>query len=65
MADFDELPPGSRAARAKGCICPRSDGITVKRLPKCPLHGSPDATPAVDDLKDMQVREVARRKSLK
>jgi hypothetical protein len=65
MADFDELPPGSWAARAKGCICPRSDGITVKRLPKCPLHGSPDATPAVDDLKDMQVREVARRKSLK
>jgi hypothetical protein len=65
MADFDALPPGSRAARAKGCICPRSDGITVKSLPACPLHGSPDATPAPDDLKDTQVREFARPKSLK
>ena len=64
MADFDALSPGSWAARAKGCICPRSDGITVKSLPNCPLHG-PDATPALDDLKNAQVREVLRRKSLK
>jgi hypothetical protein len=39
MPDHDAAYPGSQAAKAKGCICPASDGIRMTTRPDCPLHG--------------------------
>lgn len=65
MADFDKLSPGTRAAKAKGCICPATDGITIKALPECPLHGLDPSARTLDDPKNARALKVPRRKWLK
>jgi len=48
MPDHDTVYPGSRAAKAKGCICPASDGIRITARPDCPLHGLAASARAIE-----------------
>jgi len=61
MADFDELNPGSQAAKLKGCTCPPTDGATFRCDPACPLHGLDQLAKALDDPINAPVIERARR----
>jgi hypothetical protein len=61
MADFDQLNPGSPAAKAKGCTCRASDGAHLAADRHCPLHGLDALARALDDPKNAGVIEDARR----